>query len=77
MIFDGPVDSLWAENLNTVLDESKTLCLANGERIKIKPSQKIIFEVLDLSNASVATISRCSIVYVGNDVLTFEMTMPR
>jgi len=48
MTFDGPVDSLWVENLNTVLDDSLTLCLGNGERIKLKPSMRILFEVADL-----------------------------
>ncbi|OMJ83653.1 hypothetical protein SteCoe_15380 [Stentor coeruleus] len=75
VVFDGPVDSLWIESMNTVLDDNMMLCLPNGERIKLKPTMRILFEVMDLSKASPATVSRCGMVFIPNESLTWQMLM--
>uniref|UniRef100_A0A8C1QBG0 Dynein heavy chain 10, axonemal-like n=1 Tax=Cyprinus carpio TaxID=7962 RepID=A0A8C1QBG0_CYPCA len=72
ILFDGDVDALWVENMNSVMDDNKLLTLANGERIRLQNHCALLFEVGDLQYASPATVSRCGMVFVDPKNLRYS-----
>jgi dynein heavy chain len=76
LVLDGPVDAIWIENMNTVMDDNKLLTLANNDRIPmLRPNVTLHFEVEDLRNASPATVSRAGIIYVSEADLGYTPYM--
>ncbi|KAK0163654.1 hypothetical protein PV327_007315 [Microctonus hyperodae] len=75
ILFDGDVDALWIENMNSVMDDNKILTLANQERIKLQYFCSLLFEVGDLEYASPATVSRVGMVYVDPKNLGYKPYM--
>ena len=70
IVFDGDVDPVWVENLNSVLDDNKLLTLPNGERLNLPPNVRIMFEVESLKYATLATVSRCGMVWFSDNTVT-------
>jgi dynein heavy chain len=71
LVLDAPVDTLWIESLNTLLDDTRMLSLPSGFRINLKQDIKIVFEAESLTQATPATISRVGLIYFESQRLTW------
>jgi dynein heavy chain len=66
IILDGDLDANWIESMNSVMDDNKLLTLASNERISLKASMRLIFEIRDLRFATPATVSRAGILFISD-----------
>lgn len=72
MVIDGPVDTLWIESMNSVLDDSMRLTLVNCDVIALTRNVRLLFEVDGLAVASPATVSRVGMVYMDIEELGWK-----
>jgi len=75
IVFDGDVDPEWAENLNSVLDDNKVFTLPTGDRLKIPNNMRIVMEVDTLRHATMATVSRCGMVWFAAETLSLDVVL--
>merc|ERR1711981_1332918 len=60
---NGELSPYNVEPLNSLLDDNKVLCLANGERLELPSNMKLVFQVKNMDNLSPAFVSRTGNVY--------------
>jgi hypothetical protein len=75
IVFDGDIDPEWAENLNSALDDNGLLTLPSGERLRIPSNMRIVFEVDTLENTTMATITRCGMIWYSSDCISDGMIL--
>lgn len=56
-----------------MLDDNKLLTLPSGERLTIPENVRIMFEVETLKHATLATVSRCGMVWFSEDTIDSQM----
>ena len=57
----------------SVLDDNKLLTLPNGERLNLPSNVRIMFEVEHLRYATLATVSRCGMIWFSEDIVEPSM----
>lgn len=65
IILDGIVDTIWIESLNTVMDDNRVLTLVSNARIPLTDSMRLLFEVANLENATLATVTRGGVLFIN------------
>ena len=75
IVLDGSIDPVWAESVNSLMDDNRTLTLANGDRISVPIGVSLLFETDNLASASPSTISRVGVVYVDSQSVTWETVL--
>jgi dynein heavy chain len=47
------------------MDDNKVLTLVSNDRIPLSPSMRLLFEIYNLRNATLATVSRAGVLFVN------------
>ena len=72
IVIQGGNDAEKSEYMNTVLDDNKTQCLANGNKIPLGANTKIVYLWDSVSNLGPAAISRVDVVYLNPEEANFN-----
>jgi dynein heavy chain len=67
IILDGDIDPKWIEAMNTVMDDNKVLTLSNGDRFPLDEYMRLLLEVSNLRNATLATVTRGGVLFLNDN----------